>query len=85
VWWCVLLQNNFAYCLPLFSSALIIGSPPSLVKPVTLAADAKRQCEEQRIKREREEALEREREMAAAEMSGKKYEVGRCTLPPPDP
>lgn len=44
---------------------------------VSLAAEAKRQVEEQRVKREREEALEREREVAAAELRGKKYEGRR--------
>lgn len=40
--------------------------------------------EEQRIKREREEALEREREAAAAELRGKKYE-GRRKVGDPSP
>ena len=47
-------------------------------------AEAKRQVEEQRVKREKEEALEREKEAAAAELAGKKY-VARRKAGDPSP
>ena len=46
-------------------------------------AEAKRQVEEQRVKREKEEALEREKEAAAAELAGKKYVARRKAGDPP--
>ena len=46
-------------------------------------AEAKRQVEEQRVKREKEEALEREKEAAAAELAGKKFVARRKAGDPP--